>query len=95
MTHTHFSPISRDGHTGVLARLGGKVALGKRGIKGAPGATCEYRVVSVEDDGPVLGWGDACAIGRVEMLVDGTPEAEPVLALLSLCDPTMDRRRLS
>jgi hypothetical protein len=82
MSHTYFSTIARDAHTGTIERLAGKRSLGKRGIEGVAGATCEYRVVSVEPDA-VMGWGDATAIGRVEMLIDGRAEGEPVLALLS------------
>ena len=58
------------------------MALGKRGIPGIARATSEARVLSVEPD-KIMGWGDATAIGLVQVLIDDIPEGEPALCLLS------------
>lgn len=81
--YTQYRTIARD-ESGVIEPVSGWQALGKHVIEGAaPGAAAEYRVVSVED-GPVLGWGPATAIGRVELLIDGTSyDTAPYLALLA------------
>lgn len=80
MAYTHYTKISRD--NGVIQRTGGKLALGKRGIHGIENAATEARVVSTEPD-QIMGWGDATAIGRVQVLIDGTPDGYPILALLA------------
>lgn len=80
MTYLHYTKISRE--NGVIERIGGKLALGKRGIHGIANATTEARVVSTEPD-QIMGWGDATAIGRIQLLIDGIPEGVPVLALLA------------
>ena len=83
MSYTHYRLINRDDHTGVIRRVGEKHRLGKSGINGVPGATCEDVVVSVEP-GAVMGWDDATAIGRVQRLINGDDEGRmPALALLS------------
>ena len=81
MTHTHYTVISRD-EQGLIERRSGKLALGKRGIHGVAGATTEARATSVEPD-QIMGWGDAIAIGRVQVLIDNAPQGEPALCLLS------------
>ena len=81
MTHTHYTQITRD-DAGLIERIGPRCTLGKRGLPGIPGATAESRIVSTEA-APVIGWGDASAIGLVEILIDGQPEGPPALCLLS------------
>lgn len=81
MTHTHYTIITRD-ERGLIERRGGKMALGKRGIPGIARATSEARVLSIEPD-KIMGWGDATAIGLVQVLLDDIPDGEPALCLLS------------
>lgn len=79
--YTHYCPISRDA-AGLIQRIGTKKRIGKAPIPESGGASAESRVVSVES-GAVAGWGDAQAIGRVEVLIDGQAvDPVPTLALL-------------
>lgn len=82
---THFTPITRDPGGGITRHHPTR-PVARREVLGAPRATQHFEVISVEE-GLVLGWGEAEAIGMVQPYINGEPEGEPFLAFLIRAQP--------